>query len=232
MIADNVKVSIFGNISENLYSARVSTDGSSSTKSAYFVTRKGADDYFDGIVVAVAEFEGLNEERMIVARYGDIFYEPELRRILARLKNIKLKSIRCLYEKSCGAIIFHKTKQNTKVLLVKNNNGRYWSFPKGHIEEGETEQETAIREIKEETGLDVTLTPGFREISEYCPFGKIRKRVVFFLAQAFTDNVTIQEEEIASYIWVDLQQARKMCTYDNDLRIIEKAELTIRLIKT
>lgn len=231
MIAENVKISIFGNISDNLYSARVSTDGSASTKSAYFVTRKGADEYFDGIVVAVAEFEGLNEERMIVARYGDIYYEPELRRILSRLKNIKLKSIRCLYEKSCGAIIFYKTKQNTKILLVKNNNGRYWSFPKGHIEEGETEQETAIREIKEETGLDVTITPGFREISEYCPFGKIRKRVVFFLARAFTDNVVIQEEEIDSYIWVDLQQARKMCTYDNDLRIIEKAELTIHLMK-
>ncbi len=145
MIAENVKISIFGNISDNLYSARVSTDGSASTKSAYFVTRKGADEYFDGIVVAVAEFEGLTGERMIVARYGDIYYEPELRRILSKLKNIKLKSIRCLYEKSCGAIIFYKTKQNTKILLVKNNNGRYWSFPKGHIEEGETEQEKSPR---------------------------------------------------------------------------------------
>ena len=56
----------------------------------------------------------------------------------------------------------------------------------------------------------VVIEKGFREISEYCPFGKIRKRVVFFLAQAFTDNVKIQEEEIDSYIWVDLQQARKM----------------------
>ena len=72
---------------------------------------------------------------------------------------------------------------------------------------------------------------GFREISEYCPFGKIRKRVVFFLAQAFTDNVKIQEEEIDSYIWVDVQQARKMCSYDNDLRIIEKAETAIHLLR-
>ena len=83
-------------------------------------------------------------------------------------------------------------------MLVKNNNGRYWSFPKGHIEDGETEQETAIREIKEETGLDVTLVNNFREISEYCPFGKIRKRVVFFLARAFTDNVRIQDGSICS----------------------------------
>ena len=182
-----------------------------------------------GLVLGISQFQRDVGPR--VSTYGEVFYEPELRKRLAKLRNIKLKSIRCLYEKSCGGIIFYKTRQNTKILLVKNNNGRYWSFPKGHIEDGETEQQTAIREIKEETGLDVTITPGFREISEYCPFGKIRKRVVFFLARAFTDNVKIQEEEIDSYIWVDLQQARKLCSYDNDLRIIEKAELTIHLMK-
>ena len=96
---------------------------------------------------------------------------------------------------------------------------------------GETEKETAAREIKEETGLDVDIKKDFREISDYCPFGKIRKHVVFFLAQAFTDDVKIQEEEIAEYIWVDFQQARKICSYDNDLRIIEKAETAVKLIK-
>lgn len=229
MISDNVKVSIFGKISNNLYYAKIQANGQN--KSAYVISRKQIKDYFDGIVVAVAEFDGLDEERSIVAPYGEIFYEPEIRNLLLKLKNISLKSIICLYEKSCGAIIFHKTKQNTKVLLVKNNSGRYWSFPKGHIEDGENEQQTAIREIKEETGLDVTIFDNFREISEYCPFGKIRKRVVFFLAQAFTDNVKIQEEEIDSYIWVDLQQARKMCVYDNDLRIIDKAETAIHLMR-
>ena len=132
--------------------------------------------------------------------------------------------MKCLYEKSCGGIIFYNGKQNTKILLVKNTNGKYWSFPKGHIEQGETEKETAAREIKEETGLDVDIKKDFREVSDYCPFGKIRKHVVFFLAQAFTDDVKIQEEEIAEYIWVDFQQARKICSYDNDLRIIEKAQ--------
>ena len=228
MIAENVKGTLFGSISEGLYSAYVSSSAISN-RSAYVVTRKKIKEYFDGVVIAVAEFEGLEGERLIVSQPGEVFYEPELRNLLSKLKNITVKSVRCLYEKSCGGIIFYKTRQNTKILLVKNNNGRYWSFPKGHIEDGETEQETAIREIKEETGLDVTLVNNFREISEYRPFGKIRKRVVFFLARAFTDNVKIQEEEIDSYIWVDLQQARKLCSYDNDLRIIEKAELTIHL---
>lgn len=230
MIAENVKVSVFGKIGDGLHSAYISTSNASN-KSAYVVSRKNVSEYFDGVVIAVAKFNGLDGERPVVAPYGEIFYEPELRRLLSKLKNITLTHISCLYEKSCGGVIFYKTKQNTKVLLVKNNNGRYWSFPKGHIEEGENEQQTAIREIKEETGLDVTLVDGFREISEYCPFGKIRKRVVFFLARAFTDNVKIQEEEIDSYIWVDLQQARKMCSYDNDLRVIEKAETAIHLMR-
>ena len=227
MLAENVKANIFGKLSEGLYSAYVGVG--SVRKNAYVITRRRVGEYFDGVVVAVAEFEGQPGERLIVSQYGEVFYEPELRERLSKLRNVRVRSIRCLYEKSCGGIIFYKSKQNTKILLVKNNNGRYWSFPKGHIEDGETEQETAIREIREETGLDVTLVEGFREISEYCPFGKIRKRVVFFLARAFTDNVRIQEEEIDSYIWVDLQQARKLCSYDNDLRIIEKAELTIHL---
>ncbi len=230
MIAEKVKVSLFGKISSNLRSAYISSSNIQS-KSAYVVSRRKLPEYFDGIVIAVAEFEGLDGERAVVAPLGEIFYEPELRKLLTRLKNVTLKSISCLYEKSCGAIIFYKTKQNTKILLVKNNKGRYWSFPKGHVEYGENEQQTAIREIKEETGLDVVIFDGFREISEYCPFRKIRKRVVFFLAQAFTDNVKIQEEEIDSYIWVDLQQARKLCSYENDLRIIEKAETAIHLMR-
>lgn len=229
MIAEKVKVSLFGKISSNLRSAYISSSNIKN-KSAYVVSRRKLPEYFDGIVIAVAEFEGLDGERAVVAPLGEIFYEPELRKLFTRLKNVTLKSISCLYEKSCGAIIFYKTKQNTKILLVKNNKGRYWSFPKGHVEYGENEQQTALREIKEETGLDVVIFDGFREISEYCPFGKIRKRVVFFLAQAFTDNVKIQEEEIDSYIWVDLQQARKLCSYENDLRIVEKAETAIHLM--
>ncbi len=230
MIAEKVRATVFGNIADGLYSAYVSSSNISN-RSAYLVTRKNVYEFTDCVVIAVAEFEGLNGEKLIVSQPGEVFYEPELINILSKLSNVKIKNLKCLYEKSCGGIIFYKTKQNTKILLVKNNNGRYWSFPKGHIEDGETEQETAVREIKEETGLDVTIVKGFREISEYCPFGKIRKRVVFFLARAFTDNVKIQEEEIDSYIWVDLQQARKLCTYDNDLRIIEKAETAIHLMR-
>ena len=228
MLADEVFVSVYGTLGEGLYSGYLSRD--KKQNNVYIVSKSELSGSFPGIVTAVASLSD-GTQRMIVSPRNEVMYEPDILFRLRKLKSLKVEKISCLYEKSCGAIIFYKTKQNTKILLVKNSNGRYWSFPKGHIEEGENEQQTAIREIKEETGLDVTLFNGFREISEYCPFGKIRKRVVFFLAQAFTDNVKIQEEEIDSYIWVDLQQARKMCSYDNDLRIIEKAETAIHLMR-
>ena len=59
------------------------------------------------------------------------------------------------YEKSCGAIVFRKYHGNTELLLIKHANGGHWSFPKGHVEPGETEEETAAREVKEEVAIDV-----------------------------------------------------------------------------
>lgn len=232
MLSEKVSASIFGIISEkmNFYTGHINV-ASGKNKSVYIVSKNRPNDSFSGTIIALVTLEN-GEEKPVVAPDGDIFYEPELMKILSKLKNVTIASIKCLYEKSCGAVIYYKNRQNSiNLLLVKNNNGRYWSFPKGHIEQGETEEETAKREIKEETGLDVEICGNFREISEYCPFGKIRKRVVFFLARAFTDNVVIQEAEIDSYIWVDIQQARKLCSYDNDLRIIDKAETAIHLMK-
>lgn len=229
MLADKVGVNIFGKLSKNLYSGYINSDKPQQNK-AYVLSEKPVDEYFKGVVIAIATF-GEDDQRVVVTSEDSVYYEPDLRTELSYLKNTTLTSIKCLYEKSCGAVVFYNGKSNTRILLVKNNNGRYWSFPKGHIEIGESEKETAVREIKEETSLEVEIKDGFREVSDYCPFGKIRKHVVFFLAQAFTDNVRIQEEEIAEYVWVDLQQARKLCSYDNDLRIINKAETAIRIIK-
>ena len=228
MLADRISVNIFGKLSKDLYSGYIGS-GVDSGKKAYVISPEPVNEFFRGVVVAISVFDK-GEERLIVAAENQVYYEPEIRQSISYLKNTELVSIKCLYEKSCGAIIYYNGKTSTRILLVKNNNGRYWSFPKGHIEIGESEKETAAREIKEETNLDVEIKDNFREVSEYCPFGKIRKKVVFFLAQAFTDNVKIQHEEIAEYIWVDIQQARKLCTYENDLRIINKAETAIKLM--
>ena len=64
------------------------------------------------------------------------------------------------HEKSCGGLIYREHDGETQLLLLKHRCGGHWSFPKGHMEAGETEMETALREIREETGLRVFLREG------------------------------------------------------------------------
>jgi len=165
-----------------------------------------------------------NNLKFIASPVGEVYYEPEIKDLLKEVRNVRYHRLTCLYEKSCGAIVFHRFKDGVKVLLVKNKNGKYWSFPKGHMEKGENEHQTAAREIKEETGLTVYFYDNYRQVSDYIPFGKIRKRVVFFLAETKYPHVRIQRSEIDSYTWVSFPQAQSMCRYENDIRVLKKAE--------
>lgn len=229
MIGKKVKVNVYGMLADGLYSGYAGAD-TFKNRSAYIISKKPLRDFLFGVVIAVASLKGAGE-KLIVAPEGEIYYEPAIRERLHRLHNVKLEKLSCLYEKSCGAIVIHKNGDRCKILLVRNHNGKNYSFPKGHVELGESEEETAIREVKEETGLDIRIIPSFREVADYCPFGKIRKRVVFFMAQTMSDKVHIQEEEIDSYIWVNLEDAHHRCTYDNDLRVIRKARENINKLQ-
>jgi len=229
VIAKKVKVNIYGMLSDHLYSGYAGTDNTRNM-SSYIISRKPLRDFTFGVVIAVATFKGAGE-KLIVAPEGEIYYEPDIRERLGALRNVELEKINCLYEKSCGAIVIYHSGSDYKILLVKNHNGRNYSFPKGHVEKGETEQQTAVREVKEETGLDIEIIDSFREVADYCPFGKIKKRVVFFMAQTFSDKVTIQKEELDSYMWVNLFEAHNKCTYDNDLRVIRKAKENLDKLK-
>ena len=133
------------------------------------------------------------------------------------------------FEKSCGAIVYRKHHGNTEILLIKHINSGHWSFPKGHMEMGESETETALREIKEETGLDVLLDPTFCESVTYFPRKDTQKVVVYFIAKAKTFDYTPQEDEIAEIRWVDIGHAVTMLTYENDKTIVNKARSAICL---
>lgn len=113
-------------------------------------------------------------------------------------------------EKSCGTIII----ENNKVLLIQQTDNA-WGFPKGHVENNETEQETAIRETKEETNLDVEIISNKKYIINYKINNEIDKEVVFFLAKKTSDKIKKQDEEIKNIKWVDLTKAFDIITYEN-----------------
>jgi len=225
VLSKEVKAEIYGSLNEKsgVYSGYITSEACSGER-VYILSRRPVGDYIYGVVTAVIT-QSDGSEKYVVTQKQDIMYEPEIRQRLSTVRFLNIEKLSCLYEKSCGAVILYKEKDDSEasILLVKNQKGRFWSFPKGHVELWENEKETAVREIKEETDLDVEILDNFREISDYCPFGKIRKRVVFFLAAAKSNKVKIQESEIESYTWVKLSDAKRVCTYENDLRVIDKA---------
>lgn len=113
-------------------------------------------------------------------------------------------------EKSCGTIII----ENNKVLLIQQTDNA-WGFPKGHVENNEKEQETAIRETKEETNLDVEIISNKKYIINYKINNEIDKEVIFFLAKKTSDKIKKQDEEIKNIKWVDLTKAFDIITYEN-----------------
>ena len=132
------------------------------------------------------------------------------------------------HEKSCGAIVYRKFHGNIELLLIKNRNGGHWSFPKGHVEEGETEEQTAVREIMEETGIEVMLDTSFRRVITYSPKKETTKDVIYFLAKAVTYDYTPQEEEIAQIKWVEINHAASILSYDNDRQLVVQAKDRIK----
>lgn len=132
------------------------------------------------------------------------------------------------HEKSCGAIVYRKFHGNTELLLIKNQNGGHWSFPKGHVEGAETEEETAVREIMEETGISVILDTSFRHVITYAPKKETTKDVVYFLARAVTYDYIPQEEEIAQIKWVEINHAATLLSYDNDRQLVSQAKEQIK----
>ena len=113
-------------------------------------------------------------------------------------------------EKSCGAIVF----KDDSVLIIEQFQG-FFSFPKGHVEKGETEEETAIREVKEETNIDIKIVSDKKYEINY-KIGRFKtKKVVFFIAEAITFDLKNQENEIISCEWVKKDKVLKKLTYDN-----------------
>lgn len=139
-------------------------------------------------------------------------------------------------EKSCGAVVF--TKNNEVNYLLLHYEAGHWDFVKGNVEPNETEKDTAIRELKEETSIvDAQFIDGFREKIVYFyrrQGNTIHKEVVFFIIEAHTEKVEISNEHVG-YEWLDYQHAMERLTFKNAKSVLQNAHELLKkqkIIKT
>ena len=133
-----------------------------------------------------------------------------------------------LYEKSCGAVVFRDEATETEeskryVLMIKQSRTSRFSFPKGHVESGESETETAEREVLEETSVAINITEGFRKTVSYSPRPGVKKQVVYFVARTDAQDIKPQEGEIVEVKWVDVDKAEHLLGHANDRRVFSMA---------
>lgn len=128
-------------------------------------------------------------------------------------------------EKSAGAIVFRKKGNEIFYLLLQYEAG-HWGFPRGLIEKGETLEETAKREIEEETGIkNLKFLPGFKETIKY--FFKWRgknilKFVTYLLAQTKEKRVSLSFEH-KDFEWLPYKEALEKLTFENSKEVLKKA---------
>ena len=133
------------------------------------------------------------------------------------------------YENSCGAIVFNENTE--KILLVKMHNGN-WGFPKGHIENNETKEETAIREVHEETNVNIKIIPNFEREIKYIPNEKTIMKVTIFAGITQDEDVKIDTFEIEAFQWCTYEEALKLVTYKLQKDVLEKARKVFVKSKT
>ena len=178
---------------------------------------------FEGRVIATIKRKETGEIILVVAPKSKRYIIHQIEDAVAFAEPMGSCEITCLYVSSCGAIVYRIIIGETRFLLIKNKRSANWGFPKGHIERGENEKETAYREVLEEAGIRIRFLPDFRFRSEYSIQGRIEKQVVIFLATTDDTTTTIQQEEIEEYLWLKFDKAMNSLKFPNDKQMLRKA---------
>ena len=179
---------------------------------------------FTGRIIGVVRRADDNEDKLVAAPEGMLFHQGQIAEAVHFVEQYFDSSYESMYHKSCGVIPWRRKDGHLQVLILKQQGyaAFRWSFPKGHMEAGESETDTALREMREECGLTARLHPDFRGTMRYTINGWMPKEVVLFLGETQGEPV-LQASEIETCRWVSLREARTLLHRDH-LPILKRVE--------
>lgn len=165
-------------------------------------------DRFTGRIIAAIRRKDDNEDKFVAAPEGMEFHQGQIAEAVHFVEKYFDSKIDALVRRSCGIIPYRRTEEGIRYLVLLQTNG-FWSFPKGHMEPFESETDTALRELKEETGLSAVLYPDFREMVCYPMSAGKTKQVVVFPGEVLGE-IMLQKSEAIRFHWVDSEQAKAL----------------------
>ena len=160
---------------------------------------------FDGQVIGAVCRKNDCEDKLIVAPEGTLLHQAQIEEAVRFQEKYFDHFILSVFRKSCGVIPYRMVDGQRQYLLVFESFSKCWSLPKGHMEPEETEMQTALRELQEETGLSACLIENTRMTVEYPISSFARKQVVFFLGEV-TGIPRPREGEIEQLRWVTQEE--------------------------
>ncbi len=133
-----------------------------------------------------------------------------------------------LKQSSAGIVVYRVSEDGTRTYLLLQYPGKYWDFPKGKLEGHEKWMEAAVRETREETGIDLDFRPDFEHSYAYSfndfKGNRVEKTVVFFIGKAEQNSeVTLSYEHI-DYLWLPYNQARIQIHFENVRQLLDEVE--------
>ncbi|MEN3202127.1 MAG: NUDIX domain-containing protein [Atribacterota bacterium] len=128
--------------------------------------------------------------------------------------------------RSSGGVVIRKRCSSFEVLLIRKHNSSFWTLPKGHLEEGEREEEAAIREVREETGCVPRLGPKLGEIAYTYERNShlFEEHVTFYLMGVEREGTRTAKEEVAEVQWFPLHEVPSFLFYENERHILSLAQ--------
>ena len=190
---------------------------------AYILGAPQSSERFTGVVIGVIIRKNDSTDKWVVAPKDVIFCEPQIRDAVLFQEQHFEAEYKCYYEKSCGSIVYTMENGVRKFLLIKSVNTGHIGFPKGHVEFGESEKETAMREVFEETGLRIEPENDFRSEYKYFLRNGVSKNCVYFTSEYSGQGLNILKSELENSWLLPYDEAIKLLNYAQDKIVLMEA---------